>query len=141
MFSNFPKHSVLNLQFIYIPTDKLDLDKSIYCIKATAAIPTALGDIKHLSKEFYFMIDHEQVTAIGKSLNISSNLTLKEKIIKPLSNISANSIYYIIDSSKVSKSIAYQLLIYLGLKLPYDVDSLNSFKKYLNKNLLGRRKW
>jgi len=129
MISKFPKYSVLTLHISNVNINELDLKKQIYTIKVKAMVPTATGDIVSADKEYYFILNNEPTV----ELIYGSSLTLQEKILKPMSSIDYNSVYYSL-SSNSDKSVVFELLKYLGLKFPKRINSLNSFKKYLNKN-------
>lgn len=133
MFHEFPKNSILEISFVRVPAN-LASGKFMFRVVISAMKPNALGlDILSVNKEYIIILNgaktHESLP--DSDTISSSDLSIRDRIFKPLSNLSHTDISYI---SLFNYRAARVILKYLGLKLPKEVDSLKAFKKYIKKN-------
>ena len=133
MFHEFPKNSILEISFVRVSAN-LASGKFMFKVVISAMTPNTLGlDILSVDKEYIIILNGAKTHELllnGDTIS-SSDLSIKDRIFKPLSNLSHTDISYI---GLFSYRAARAILKYLGLKLPKEVDSLNAFKKYIEKN-------
>lgn len=133
MFHEFPKNSILEISFVRVSAN-LTSGKFMFKVVISAMTPNTLGlDILSVNKEYIIILNgaktHELLHA--SDTVSSSDLSIKDRIFKPLSNLAHTDITYI---GLFNYRAAKVILRYLGLKLPKQLDSLNAFKKYIEKN-------
>lgn len=133
MFHEFPKNSMLEISFIRVPAN-LASGKFMFKVVISAMKPNALGlDILSTNKEYIIILNGAKTHELLPDSNTisSSDLSIKDRIFKPLSNLTYIDIAYV---GSFNYRAARVILRYLGLKLPKQLDSLNAFKKYVEKN-------
>lgn len=133
MFHEFPKNSMLEINFVRVPAN-LASGKFMFRVVISAMTPNTLGlDILSVDKEYIIILNGAKTHELLPNSDTisSSDLSIKDRIFKPLSNLSHTDITYV---GLFSYRAARVILKYLGLKLPKEADSLNAFKKYIEKN-------
>ena len=133
MFHEFPKNSILEISFVRVSAN-LASGKFMFKVAISAMTPNILGlDILSVNKEYIIILNGAKTHELLPNSDTisSSDLSIRDRIFKPLSNLSHADISYI---GLFSYSAARVILKYLGLKLPKEVNSLNAFKKYIEKN-------
>ncbi len=133
MFHEFPKNSILEISFVRVSAN-LASGKFMFKVAISAMTPNILGlDILSVNKEYIIILNGAKTHELLPNSDTisSSDLSIRDRIFKPLSNLSHADISYI---GLFSYKAARVILKYLGLKLPKEVNSLNAFKKYIEKN-------